>query len=301
MNDRRPYEYVIAPNEALPYSKGVMARMLMVTGIPPSRAYELARQIERQLVERGTALVTDDVLFGLAADVLSRESDHAVARLRRFRALHDLDFPVIVLIGGSTGAGKSAVATEVAHRLGITRVTSTDFLRQSMRAFFPREFMPSIHHSSFDAARPADGVPREAEIVRGFREQARNVLVSVDAVLQRAVTEQLSMVLEGVHLVPGMIPPVGGRAIVTSCVLVVDDELEHGSRFMKREGMADSRRAQKYLQSMGNIRTVERYLRREADEHPTPVIVNRNLEVTIHEVLDLTLLAAERACAVQLA
>ena len=31
--------------------------------------------------------------------------------------------------------GFLTVATEAAHRLGITRVTSTDFVRQTMRAF----------------------------------------------------------------------------------------------------------------------------------------------------------------------
>ena len=58
---------------------------------------------------------------------------------------------MILLVGGGTGTGKSTVATEVAHRLGITRVTSTDFVRQTMRAFFAKEFMPSIHYSSFEA------------------------------------------------------------------------------------------------------------------------------------------------------
>ena len=56
--------------------------------------------------------------------------------------LHELDLPIILLVGGATGTGKSTVATEVAYRLGITRVTSTDFVRQTMRAFFSREFMP---------------------------------------------------------------------------------------------------------------------------------------------------------------
>ena len=80
----------------------------------------------------------------------------AIRRLRRFRELQELDLPVIVLVGGATGTGKSTVATEAAYRLGITRVTSTDFVRQTMRAFFSKEFMPSIHYSSFEAAaRPA--------------------------------------------------------------------------------------------------------------------------------------------------
>ena len=72
-------------------------------------------------------------------------------RLRRYRELQELDLPIVVLVGGGTGTGKSRVATEIAYRLGITRVTSTDFIRQTMRAFFSEEFMPSIHYSSFEA------------------------------------------------------------------------------------------------------------------------------------------------------
>ena len=69
----------------------------------------------------------------------------------RLEALRQLELPLLVLVGGATGTGKSTVATEVAHRLGITRVTSTDVVRQTMRAFFSAEFMPSIHYSSFEA------------------------------------------------------------------------------------------------------------------------------------------------------
>src|SRR5215475_2931681 len=102
-------------------------------------------------------------------------------RLRRYRDLYELDLPLILLVGGATGTGKSTVATEVAYRLGITRVTSTDFVRQTMRAFFSTEFMPSIHYSSFDAGQ---GLPAEEQetgdpVLLGFLEQTRNVLVGV--------------------------------------------------------------------------------------------------------------------------
>ena len=87
--------------------------------------------------------------------------------------MHELDLPLIVLVGGATGTGKSTVATEVAYRLGITRVTSTDFVRQTMRAFLSHDFMPSIHYSSFEVRRRK----RASGVVDGFVEQTRNVLV----------------------------------------------------------------------------------------------------------------------------
>jgi 2-phosphoglycerate kinase len=294
MNDRLPYEsFLIAPHAELPYSKGVMAKTLMVTGIRPARAYSLAQQIERQLNGNGARLDSRGV-FELAADVLrEHEGETAMLRLRRYKALHDLDLPVIVLIGGSTGAGKSVVAAEVAHRLGITRLTSTDFLRQAMRAFFAEDFMPSIHYSSFEAGEAVGDEYSTNSTVDGFREQARNVLVGVDALLGRALTEGLSMVLEGVHLVPGLVPAVEGRALIVSCVLIVDDPRAHVSRFTTRQGVTDNRAAARYLRSLDEIRSIEQFLALQAEEYGVPVIVNRTVETTIDQVLDLTLLAVE--------
>ncbi len=123
-----------------------MARVLVAVGVPEEIAYELARRTEADLAARRATAVDLDSLRELAVDLLGESAgSRAVRRLQRFRNLQDLDLPVILLVGGGTGTGKSTVATEVAYRLGITRVTSTDFVRQTMRAFFAKEFMPSIH------------------------------------------------------------------------------------------------------------------------------------------------------------
>ena len=138
---------------AQPYSKGLMARALVAVGVPLGRAYELAKRIEADLSARGEEGTDLERVEELAVEVMGQaEGSQAVRRLRSFRELHELDLPLIVLVGGATGTGKSTVATEAAYRLGITRVTSTDFVRQTMRAFFSQEFMPCIHYSSFEAA-----------------------------------------------------------------------------------------------------------------------------------------------------
>jgi len=205
--DRRPPEALVSEDVRLPYSKGLMAKTLMGTGIRPERAYELARLIEGELV-RGheDETVGAERLYDVAASVLAaHEGEEAVRLLRRLQALRELDLPIVLLIGGATGTGKSTVATEIAHRLGITRVTSTDTVRQTMRAFFSQKFMPSIHYSSFEAG-PAVRIHESDEAdaaLLGFKEQTRNVLVGVKAVIARALEESYSLAVEGVHLVPG--------------------------------------------------------------------------------------------------
>ncbi len=282
-----------------PWSKGLMARALAATGLSPTRAYELARRADADLVERGQVELDLDRLSELAVDVLSeREADRTMRRLRRLQALHTLDLPVLLLVGGATGTGKSTLATETAHRLGITRVTSTDFIRQTIRAFFSREFMPSVHYSSFEAelglTHADEDIAGDAALI-GFLDQARNVLVGVEAAIDRSLTEGWSMVLEGVHIVPGMISVERSDALVVQCIVAITDEDTHRSHFWVRDGATDGLRPlEKYLEGMAEIRMIQDVLLERARRFDVPVIENTNLDDTVGEVLDLVLTAAER-------
>jgi 2-phosphoglycerate kinase len=278
--------------DGLPYSKGLMAKALIVTGVPAERAYALARRIELDLAERGAVTVELERLEDLAEEVLGTEDgSRAVRRLRRYRELQLLDAPIIVLIGGATGTGKSTVATEVAYRLGITRLTSTDFIRQTMRAFFSHEFMPAIHYSSFEAG---DVVPlADDPLVAGFLEQSRNVLVGVRASIERALQEGWSMVLEGVHLVPGLLPVVQEGALVTACMLKIDDQSAHAKHFFSREAGTERPMA-KYLDRFQEIRRLQEYLVERATSEGVAVIENESANRATAAVAELVLSAAER-------
>jgi 2-phosphoglycerate kinase len=223
------------------------------------------------------------------------DGPRAVRRLRRYAELQALDMPIVVLVGGATGTGKSTVATEVAHRLGVTRVTSTDFIRQTIRAFFSEDFMPSVHHSSFEAGDSvADADTGDATLL-GFLDQTRNVLVGVEAAIGRALTEGWSMVLEGVHLVPGSVTAELPGALAVQCVLAIEEQRVHESHFLVRDAVSKGlRNGDKYLRSFGEIRAVQEYIVEKARHHGVPVIENRNLEETISSVMELVLAAAEQ-------
>jgi 2-phosphoglycerate kinase len=282
-----------------PWSKGLMARALAATGLTPTRAYELARRADADMSQRGADGVDLDRLAEIAPEVLGeREASRTIRRLRRLQALQQLDLPVILLVGGATGTGKSTLATEAAHRLGITRVTSTDFIRQTMRAFFSKEFMPSVHYSSFEAqlalSHADEDISGDAALI-GFLDQTRNVLVGVEASLDRALTEGWSMVLEGVHLVPGMIVPDRANALVVQCVVAISDENLHRSHFWVRDAVTDGLRPlEKYIEGMPEIRLIQDVLLERARRFDVPVIENASLDEAIGEVMDLVLTSAEQ-------
>jgi 2-phosphoglycerate kinase len=283
--------------DGLPYSKGVMARTLMATGLPAMRAYEFASRIEQDLRLRGEQEINLDKLQGLADDVLGpEEGERTVRRLRRFHRLRELNLPIVILVGGATGTGKSTVATEVAHRLGITRVTSTDFIRQTLRGFFSPEFMPSVHRSSFEAGETLPAAEREAgdPLLLGFIDQTRHVLVGVNASIERALQEGWSMVLEGVHLVPGMVAERIEGALLVQVVMAIEPEEVHRSHFVIRDDASGGTRPHdKYLARLGDIRHIQDFIVEEARKLGVPVIENRGIEGAIGEVLELVFERAE--------
>lgn len=296
MREPRHIDPLPLGGDGIPYSKGLMARALIATGMPVVRAYELARRLDSDLIETGANSVDLERMNGLAVELLGEEEGgKAMRRLVRYGELRQLELPIVLLVGGATGTGKSTIATDVAYRLGISRVTSTDFVRQTMRAFFSREFMPSVHYSSFEAGRTVTGLASE-QVIAGFLEQTRNVLVGVRAAIDRALEEGWSMVLEGVHLVPGMLLPGPlENAVVVQCVLNIEDEDIHSEHFWVRDVASEGvRRLDKYLEGFADIRAIQEFIVERARESGVAVIENENMETAIGEVMELVFAEVEQ-------
>jgi len=276
-----------------PYSLTMLTLALTAVGLPTTRAYELALEVERTLAEQGDSALDPERLEELTRSILGEEEGAAAVRkLRLYREFQRLDLPIVLMIGGGTGSGKSSVATEVAHRLGITRVISTDVIRHTMRAFFSEAFMPTVHYSSFDAASAWRG-EGENPVLAGFLDQTRNVLVGMRAVIERALSERWSMVLEGVHLVPGLVPPIDG-ALTVHCVLQIEDRESHAAHFWIRDATSVGLRpVQRYLDALDDIRLIQQAIVDRARRFETPVIENSNIERTITDVMDLVLSSVE--------
>jgi 2-phosphoglycerate kinase len=274
-----------------------MAQSIMATGLPPERSFALAAEIERRLGERAESEVGVEGLRELAEEVLSAEEGEPVlTRFRQWWKVRNLDRPLLVLIGGVTGVGKSTVATQLAGRLGITRMIATDQLRQVVRAFFSHDFMPAVHHSSFDVARSLSMLPDDdSGTIAGFLRQAHDIAPGIDALVQRATEERTALVLEGVHLLPE-IPDRGLRehTIDVQVLLTVRDERTHRAHFLMR-GAETPRAPERYLQAFDRIRVLQDYLIRRATEDGIPIIDGRGLEPALKQVMDVVLEAVGKA------
>jgi 2-phosphoglycerate kinase len=277
-----PETIVVHKGHGLPYSKGLMAQSLSATGLSHERAFELARMVERRLAEGTTPEIGVNELRELAEDVLlAEEGQAAVRRYQDWRRLDKLERPLVVLIAGTTGVGKSTLATMLAARLGITRVIATDVIRQVLRAFFTHEAMPSVHYSAFDVGG-----------VDGYLTQAQRVGTGVGAIVERAAGEGKPLMVEGVHVLPGALEPdLRRKCVVAEALLVVEDPELHRGHFSARPG---TRPAERYLAQFDAIRELQDHLAQRARKNGVPVVANNNVDESLAALMGLVLDAVGR-------
>jgi len=293
MKEPRRKQIVVADSEqGLPYSKGLTASSLMMTGLGPARSYQVANKIEQEMHAGGLEQVSQDELVDITLEVLRREAgDRYAEAFIKWQSVAELDVPLIILIGGATGVGKSTVATQLASRLGITRVVSTDAVREVLRSAFTPEMFPTLYASSFEADKAVrQPIPHSGDrLIIGFREQAAAVSVGAQSLITRAIAEGTDLILEGAHLVPGFIESLDeldhDQAVVVSVLISVDDEDLHRTHFLRRNGDTRHRSERRYLDNFKKIRRIQKYMVTSALMRGVPIISHEDLDQTLSETI----------------
>lgn len=267
-----------------PFSKGILAGSLMKAGLDVDKAYTMAEDIRQNILSKKAQEISEEDLTSMTYQtLLDTGYPHIASYYRMWHSLREKKRSIGVLIGGATGIGKTTVAFEISYRLGIHSIIGTDIVREVMRKMVSQELLPTLHASSF-AAWKAVQAPSSylSSLIYAFELQVFHVSVGVNAVIQRALTEGVSLVMEGIHLVPGYIHR---DESIFHFVLTLSDEEEHINRFHARA--KDSKRPpEHYIQEIERIRQVQEHIVGKARKYSVPVLENTSLEGTVTQVLN---------------
>ena len=262
------------------------------SGLNTDKASLISHQLLKELEERKSAEAQVNDIGRMTFNILKTQLGREAAQ----RYLIWVDYnrsgrPLILLLGGTTGSGKSTIATELAHQLGIVRTQSTDMLREVMRMMIPERLLPALHASSFNAWRRLpdhhSDTAMDELIIMGYNHQAELVSVPCEAVIQRALRERVSLILEGIHISSSLLQRIGDTqdAVIVPIMLAVLKQDQLKQQLRGRGVVAPERESSQYLSHFEQIWELQSYLLSEADNSTMNIITNDEKEKTTARVM----------------
>lgn len=276
-----------------PFSKGIMSRSLHVSYIGSRLAYEIASEIEDDLIKNNFSMISREELADIVLDHLTRIDPKIAERYKNLKLLRESKKPLIILIGGSSGVGTSSMAFELANRLRLKNIISTDMIREVMRKIVSKELSPVIHKSSFDAYEsirtPSVKMDR---VIEGFITHIDVVNVGIEAIIERSIKEGISTIIEGVHVVPGFISEdLMENNNIIIFTLMIEDEESHKQRFYSRCSQPWVKRSlENYMGNFESIRKTQDFLVEQAKIFDSPIInnvdINETIDIMVNDILE---------------
>jgi 2-phosphoglycerate kinase len=278
-----------------PFSAGILTRSLEACVIDRKSAIEVAIRVREAIEHRGLSEITPLALQRLIYQAL-REHCSVVAA-NYYLSRHEFKTsgkPLIILLGGASGTGKSTICSELAYRLDVVRTQSTDIMREIIRSYLAPHVVPTLGFSSFDAWRGLPGIKvsggkrlTDSPVIAGFLAQHANIKSALEATIARALKERQDMIIDGVHVLPMELDLVKAReeAVVVSVMLAVTTRQRLANQLSWRSREQPDRNASRYLEKLDAIWEVQSYLLNMAEKANIPIIANWNIEDTVREVL----------------
>jgi 2-phosphoglycerate kinase len=276
-----------------PFSRGHHRLCIESCGLSSDDSTTITTNIYNNLLNRGYSEISSNELGRMTHQLLLSEFNEKIAE----RFLVWTDFlrsgrPLLLLIGGTAGVGKSTIATEVGHRFGIVRTQSTDMLREVMRMMTPERLSPVLHASSYNAWRVQPGIAAdnhmdEQLLIGGYLRQTELLSVACEAIINRAMQEKVSLILEGVHIHPNLLQiiPEDSNAIIAPIMLSVLKAGKLKEHIKGRGQDVPERRSKRYLDHFAEIWELQSHLMAEADRNNVAIVSNIDREKAIQEVM----------------
>ena len=279
-----------------PFSGELHRRDLELIGLSLAESLKVAGKLRRHLFREKLTQVSSQYIARVTYQLLQEMPSLGPAVAQRWLVWREFlrsGRPLILVIGGTTGCGKSTIATALADQLGIVRMQSTDLLREVMRTMLSSDQYPELYTSSYDAwrhlLRDEENTPLETVaqgVEEGYRAQAKLVSVASRAVIERALRERESLIIEGVHAYPELASGIAdGDPIIVHVMLAVLKRRKLKQRISGRAIKAVKRRAERYLAHFDEIWQLQSYLLSEADRTNTPIIINDDRDGTVREIM----------------
>ncbi|KAL4486031.1 hypothetical protein ABPG72_003965 [Tetrahymena utriculariae] len=245
-----------------------------------ARTYLLSSQLYKGIVE-----------FAQSNNYIKRYKENASIKLIQYfdmcMQILQKKYPLIILLGGTSGTGKSTLSSILASRFQIPTVLSTDSIRHIMRNFMEESEEPLLFSSTYEAGKilKDDTITKESKkTIQGYKIQCKLVQQKLENVIMQYAKKNEPMIIEGVHLTPRfMFSMMKKYPYVIPFTICIEKESKHRQRFAVRSKyMTLDKKKNKYIQYISNIRMIQAWFMEKSDEHLIPKINNVNIDKSVN-------------------
>jgi 2-phosphoglycerate kinase len=179
-----------------------------------------------------------------------------------------------IMIEGASATGKSMIAIDAIELLAVTRIISTDTIRQLIRAASEESMHPELFTHTYQAHKfRQNGAPNLSAVVRGYLAQCSLMREQISRTVDRIIAEGVHSIIEGVHIEPGQYSRLSEGVLE---ILIDPPEEIHRSMFLTKLSATGLRTvddtSQRRLQEYRATREIQDYLKTQAVSQNTRVL-----------------------------
>ena len=192
--------------------------------------------------------------------------------------------PLIILLGGVSGTGKTTIANVLVKELALSHHLSTGFIRAAITHLLPEAEAQLLQKHTYDAYQSLNGaVPSgRSPLLEGAVRQSTLLRPGIEACINRAAREGIGMVLEGSHFIPGVLDPfpLGAHLL---CILDVPDR--DALRYRALSPNHSRRRLSEG--QLARLFQLQDEILNLAEFHQQPVVINDDLSNAVEHIRSL--------------
>ena len=129
--------------------------------------------------------------------------------------------------------GKTSISGYIAKKMGVDIVISGDYLREFLRPLLSENEFGILDLSVYDAWQKF-GEMNDQNIVLGYQEQAGLLWKGMEKILERAMSNGESLIIETLYFVPSFFKPLLARGLYSAYIYISDPKL-HADRLLERQ------------------------------------------------------------------
>jgi 2-phosphoglycerate kinase len=272
----------------IPYPLAAIRGRLLLAGLSRVESEDILRQLASHDTD-SKGHISLETLAEKARNLVPQPFLPDYDLLRDFETLRRTTSdvpPLILVIEGSSATGKSMLALDFIANLAITRIVSTDTVRQVLRGIHSPEKHPELYCHTYQAHLHRQAGSDEFDpIVRGYLAQCELMEPAIRAAVEGLVWEGTEALVEGVHIIPGSLRGLGPGILE---ILIHPEEATHRAMFLAKNSAsglktvsADAKVRNHEFQA---TRLIQEYMAHLAESNSTQVVMLVDYEQASEEI-----------------